>query len=146
MKRLLPFASLALALLLCPAPLPAAEQAPAAVAADSVKEQQWRGYRRVTFTFMGRAAWVTFPKAAAPGNPWMWRARFPGYHDEIDLGLLQRGYHTVHVDTANMYGSPKAMEIWDALYRHVTQTYGLNPRTVLYGCSRGGLIRPRPSV
>ena len=141
MNRLLPFAGLALVFLLsCPLSTFAAETAPAAIAADSVEEVRWQGYRRVTFTFMGHAAWVTFPKAAAPGNPWMWRARFPGYHDEIDLGLLQRGYHTVHVNTADMYGSPKAMAIWDALYRHVTQTYGLNPRTVLYGCSRGGLF------
>ncbi len=103
-------------------------------------ESQWHGYRRVSFPFMGHNAWVTFPKTAAPGKPWMWRARFPGYHDEIDLGLLKRGYHTAHVDTANLYGTPKAMEIWDAFYKYLMETYGLNPKTVLYGCSRGGLF------
>ena len=103
-------------------------------------ESQWHGYRRLNFSFMGHGAWITFPKTAAPGNPWMWRARFPGYHDEIDLELLKRGYHTVHVDTGNLYGASKAMEVWDALYGKVTAIYGLNPRVVLYGVSRGGLF------
>lgn len=112
----------------------------AEIALPQGKETQWNGYRRIAFTFMGHPAWVTFPKKAAPGKPWMWRARFPGYHDEIDLALLKRGYHTAHVDTGNLYGAPKAMEIWDAYYRRLVETYGLNPKVALYGCSRGGLF------
>lgn len=123
----------------------AAEAAPAVAAAmaqpfPGATESLWNGYRRLSFPFMGYRAWVTFPKMAAPGKPWMWRARFPGFHDEIDLELLKRGYHTVHVDTGNLYGAPKAMEVWDALYGKVTATFGLNPRVALYGASRGGLF------
>ncbi len=113
---------------------------PSEASRPTVAESLWHGYRRVAFPFMGHGAWVTFPKQAAPGNPWMWRARWPGYHDEIDVELLKHGYHTVHVNTGDLYGSPKAMAVWDAFYRHLTETYGLNPRAVLYGCSRGGLF------
>ena len=112
----------------------------AAAKASGLREGTCHGYRRVSFTLEGHAAWVTFPKTPAPGKPWVWRARFPGYHDEIDLALLKRGFHTAHIDTANLYGSPRAMRLWDAFYALVTRLYGLNPRVSLYGCSRGGLF------
>lgn len=119
---------------------PEAPLADAAAKASGLREGTWHGYRRVSFTLEGHAAWVTFPKTPAPGKPWVWRARFPGYHDEIDLALLKRGFHTAHIDTANLYGSPRAMRLWDAFYALVTRLYGLNPRVSLYGCSRGGLF------
>lgn len=120
--------------------LAAEETPPTPTPAAAPRESLWHGFRRLTFPFIGHTAWVTLPKEAAPSRPWLWRARFPGYHDEIDLALLQRGFHVAHVDTANLYGSPRAMGIWDAFYRHVTATYGLNPRAAFHGCSRGGLF------
>ncbi|MEG1553350.1 MAG: GDSL-type esterase/lipase family protein [Kiritimatiellia bacterium] len=103
-------------------------------------EAQWHGYQRINFTFDGRSAWVTVPKAVAPGAPWMWRARWPGYHDEIDVKLLEAGYHTVYVDTPDMYGSPRAMAVWDRFYQYLISTYHFSAKTVLYGCSRGGFF------
>ncbi|MEG2465103.1 MAG: hypothetical protein RSB14_03665, partial [Kiritimatiellia bacterium] len=93
-------------------------------------EAQWHGYQRINFTFDGRSAWVTVPKAVAPGAPWMWRARWPGYHDEIDVKLLEAGYHTVYVDTPDMYGSPRAMAVWDRFYQYLISTYHFSAKTV----------------
>jgi pimeloyl-ACP methyl ester carboxylesterase/lysophospholipase L1-like esterase len=109
-----------------------------AAMAESVTKRH--GFDCYNFTFEGRTAWVSAPATPAPGRPWIWRARFPGYHDEIDIELMKQGWFAAHVDTANMYGSPAAMEIWDRFYRQVTEKAGLSPKVVLCGVSRGGLF------
>ncbi|MGN1324872.1 MAG: GDSL-type esterase/lipase family protein [Candidatus Spyradenecus sp.] len=131
-------ALLAAAVLAVGAPVGAAEGAVGPLGPG--REATWGGFRQTHFTFAGRSAWVIEPKVAAPGRPWIWRARFPGYHNEIERALLERGYHTVYIDTPNLYGSPTAMAVWDGFYRAVTEQFALNPKGVLYGCSRGGLF------
>lgn len=105
-----------------------------------LNSNEFNGYKREHFKIDGRNAWVTLPKTSAPGKPWFWRARFPGFHDDVDLALLKRGWHTAYVDCANLYGGPDAMRIFDMMYNVVTQHYKLNPKAVLCGVSRGGLF------
>ena len=104
------------------------------------QEGTWRGQRQVSFQHEGRAAWVVIPPKAAPGNPWVWRARFPGFHAEVDDELIKRGYHVAHINTAGMLGSPAAMLVWDGFYDRMINTLDLNPKVVLEGVSRGGLF------
>lgn len=99
----------------------------------------WNGFDKTDFKVAHRNAYVVAPKTAAPGNPWVWRARFPGFHAESDLILLSRGFHIAHVDTNGMLGSPKAMKFWDKFYQHLTAR-GLAKKCVLEGVSRGGLF------
>ena len=70
----------------------------------------------------------------------MWRARFPNYHAEIDLELLDDGYHVAYVDVAGMFGSPRAVAIGDAFYEFMTSQRKLARRPCLEGVSRGGLF------
>ncbi|MFK7769166.1 MAG: GDSL-type esterase/lipase family protein, partial [Mariniblastus sp.] len=103
------------------------------------KETAWKGYARFDFQVDGKPAYVVRPKTPAPGNPWIWRARFPGFHAEADLILLERGFHIARINTDGMLGSPKAITHWDAFYQYVTQR-GLAKRCALEGVSRGGLF------
>ncbi|MFA8017226.1 alpha/beta hydrolase family protein [Bremerella cremea] len=103
------------------------------------KESTWNGYTRFDFTVDSRPAYVVVPKKAAEGNPWVWRARFPGFHAEADLLLLERGFHVAHIDTNDMLGSPRAMGHWDKFYDYMTDK-GLSPKVALEGVSRGGLF------
>ncbi|MGE5295565.1 MAG: prolyl oligopeptidase family serine peptidase, partial [Solirubrobacterales bacterium] len=96
-------------------------------------------YNRYDFTYDGRACIVVTPKTAAEGKPWIWRARFFGHEPQTDIALLERGYHLVYIDAPELYGSPKAVELWDHFYAYLTRTYGFAPRAVLEGMSRGGL-------
>ena len=66
---------------------------------------------------------------AATGNPWVWRARFPGYHAEMDRELLARGYHIGYVDVAELFGSPTAVEIGNQFYDFMTNERNLATRT-----------------
>ena len=104
------------------------------------KVSQWSGYERLDFEVDGRAALLVRPKAPAPGSPWIWRTEFFGHEPQADIALLGRGFHVAYVDVQNMYGAPVAMKHMDQFYAHVTRAYGLSPKPVLEGFSRGGLF------
>ncbi|MCA9141074.1 MAG: prolyl oligopeptidase family serine peptidase [Planctomycetales bacterium] len=113
-------------------------------AADAVefpgKRSDFHSFHRYDFEFNKRNCVIVAPRQAAPGNPWVWRARFFGHEPQLDVALLGRGYHVAYIDVAGMFGSPQAVEIWDGFYRHLTNQYDFDSRPVLEGMSRGGLI------
>ncbi|MEM9141425.1 MAG: GDSL-type esterase/lipase family protein [Bacteroidota bacterium] len=104
------------------------------------KERPWKGFQRVDFTHTDRNARLVFPKKALPGNPWVWRARFPDWHTDADSLLLSMGFHLAYINTDDLYGSPKAVAIWDDFYKELTTEYDLNDQVSLAGVSRGGLF------
>jgi len=107
--------------------------------AGQVRTDEWNGYVRDNFTFDGRPCSVVQPKKPAPGKPWLWRARFFGHRPEVDLALLDKGFHLVYMDVVEMLGNQEAVEHWNHFYDLVTTKYGLAPKAALEGMSRGGL-------
>ena len=107
-------------------------------AEDSPKE--WHGFARRDFVIDGRNALLVSPNKAAPGRPWIWRARFFGHEPQADIALLEKGYHLAYCDVAGLFGSPKAVAHWNAFYAHLTKEHGLAKKVALEGMSRGGLI------
>ncbi|RCS46392.1 hypothetical protein DTL42_15615 [Bremerella cremea] len=103
------------------------------------KKSDWHGYERFDFSVDDRPAYVVTPQQAAAGNPWVWRARFPGFHAEADLLLLEQGFHIAYINTDNMFGSERAMKHWDKFYDFLIKK-GLAPKVALEGVSRGGLF------
>ncbi len=104
------------------------------------EKTEWKGFVRYDFEFEGRQAHVVMPDNALVGNPWVWRARFPGWHTEMDSLLLLEGFHIAFINTNNMYGSPGAVKQWDRFYEYLTSTHGFHPKVSLEGVSRGGLF------
>ncbi len=90
--------------------------------------------------FEGRSAKIVFPNLVNASRKWVWRARFWGVEPQVDKALLDKGYHLVYVDVAGLYGNQKAVQIWNDFYGFITAKYELNPKVVLEGFSRGGLI------
>jgi pimeloyl-ACP methyl ester carboxylesterase len=111
-----------------------------AVTADSLKTTKWHGFDRCHFTIADRPAWIVVPAQTASGKPWVWRARFPDFHYEMDVELLKQGFHIGYVDVAGLFGSPQAMQIADAFYQDLTVQRGLAQKPALEGVSRGGLL------
>lgn len=101
---------------------------------------EWKGFKRNHFKFNGRNAFITTPKIELESKPWVWNARFPNWHPEMDSILVSQGFHIAHIDTNNLYGSLKAMEVWDSFYEYLTKEVGFNPKVSLEGVSRGGLF------
>ncbi|MDV6034684.1 MAG: alpha/beta hydrolase [Phycisphaera sp. RhM] len=104
------------------------------------KQTDFHSFARYDFQHNERKCIIVAPKTPAPGNPWIWRARFFGHEPQLDVALLKRGFHVAYVDVAGLFGAPRAVQIWDDFYAHVTTTYQFHPEPVLEGMSRGGLI------
>jgi lysophospholipase L1-like esterase/pimeloyl-ACP methyl ester carboxylesterase len=81
---------------------------------------------------------IFFPHGTARGTPWILRARFFGHQPALDLALLERGFHLVYCDVANLYGSPPGVERYRELHSLLDDA-GFSQRAVLEGMSRGGL-------
>lgn len=107
-----------------------------AVATDPV----FSDYKMKAYVFEGHQAKIVFPKKKHPNNYWIWRARFWGSEPQVDKALLEKGFHLVYIDVANLFGNDKAVNLWNKFYDHCVQTYGLNKKVVLEGFSRGGLM------
>jgi pimeloyl-ACP methyl ester carboxylesterase len=65
---------------------------------------------------------------------------FFGVFPAVDLALLKAGYHLLYIDLQDLYGAPLALEYMDRFFTHVTAHFGLLPKCVLEGFSRGGLF------
>ena len=100
----------------------------------------WKGFTRYHFELDNRKAFVTAPNKALETKEWIWRARFPEWHTEMDEILLDAGFHIAYIDTDNMFGSPRAMEVWDEFYHYMVDELGFSSRVSLEGVSRGGLF------
>lgn len=103
------------------------------------KTDDWNGYQRHTFTYDGRECYVVEPQKPVVGKPWVWRARFFGHRPEVDLALLDKGFHIAYMDVAEMLGNTLAVAHWDKFYELLTSQYGFAKKPALEGMSRGGL-------
>ena len=101
---------------------------------------RWNAFERQDFELAGARCTLITPHVAAPGRPWIWRARFFGHEPQTEIALLERGFHVAYTDVAGLFGNDAAMQRWDALYLHLTEKHRLHPRPALLGMSRGGLI------
>lgn len=101
---------------------------------------EWNGFKMIDSTLNGVPYKIVFPKKANTNKNWIWRARFWGHEPQTDIALLNAGFHLVYIDVADLFGSPKAVKIWNDFYAMVMTNYQLNPKVVLEGMSRGGLI------
>lgn len=108
------------------------------------RQDRWRGFVRHRFTVEGATGWVVEPRQAAPGKPWTWCLEFPDAFTERTgvLQLLEQGFHHVHLEVGNTFGSPRALEQFDAFYEALRRG-GLGPKAALVGISRGGLYAYR---
>ncbi len=102
------------------------------------EKSHYYGFRCTDFTFAGRACKIVQPWRAAPGRPWLWRARFWGHEPQTEVALLERGFHVVYCDVAELFGNEENLAIWDRFY-HMLVHAGLSERSVMEGFSRGGI-------
>ena len=98
----------------------------------------FNGFECADFTFNGRTCKIVKPKKVAAGMPWIWRARFWGHEPQTDIALLERGFHLVYCDVAELFGNKEAISIWNRFYDHL-QKFGLAKKVALVGMSRGGM-------
>ncbi|MDB5211684.1 MAG: hypothetical protein JWQ30_2511 [Sediminibacterium sp.] len=98
----------------------------------------FHGYACADFVFNGRNCKVVQPKLTAKDHPWVWRARFWGHEPQTDIALLERGFHIVYCDVAELLGNKECIDIWNNFYAMVREA-GLSKKAVLEGMSRGAV-------
>jgi pimeloyl-ACP methyl ester carboxylesterase len=103
------------------------------------KQSAWKGFIRYDFQFQGRDCRVVCPVKPLPGNHWIWNARFPDWHTDIDSILLAEGFYVTYLNTDELIGSPKAVEVWNEYYQFLINSHHFHPKVALEGVSRGGL-------
>lgn len=115
--------------------------APGVHAADwPGKKSNFHGYAQYDFPLEDFSCRVVVPAKPAPGNPWIWRARFWAHMPNVDLALLERGFHVAYADVSNLFGSPRAVARWNVFHDYLVGQHGLAKKPALEGMSRGGLI------
>ena len=95
------------------------------LAAPQAVAETWQGYIKIEFSVADRQAFLIEPETSAAGRPWIWRMEFFGHQPQADIALLNKGFHVAYVDVQNLYGSPTAMTIMDAMYKHVVKEHKL---------------------
>lgn len=98
----------------------------------------YHGYSCADFMFNGRQCKVVKPTWTAQGHPWIWRARFWGHEPQTEIALLERGFHVVYCDVAEMFGNDEAITIWNHFYEMLHHA-GLSKKAVMEGMSRGAV-------
>lgn len=96
------------------------------------------GYDCADFTINGKKAKIVKPRRTADGKPWIWRARFWGVEPQTEIALLDRGFHLVYCDVAELFGNPEAIDAWNKFYV-LLQKAGLSKKACMEGFSRGGV-------
>ena len=114
-------------------------KAPVAAPGATLQRSMWNGFERLDFSVAGRPCILVSPATPAAGRPWIWRTEFFDHEPQTDLALLGRGWHVAYMDARDMYGSPKAMALFNQFYAHLVVQASLSRRVVLEGFSRGGL-------
>lgn len=104
------------------------------------RQAKWNGFDQFHFHCVGRDAYLVMPPTTLPGRPWIWRARFPDFHAEMDIELIRAGYHLAYFDVADQFGCPAIIDKATEFYHLVVDRHELAPRPVLEGVSRGGLF------
>ena len=110
-----------------------------AVADDAPRVSKWNGFDKLDFVLIGHEATIVKPANAATGKPWIWRTEFFGHEPQGDIALLNAGWHVAFFKVSDMYGDPKSVALMEKFHAHVVREFGLSPRAVLEGFSRGGL-------
>lgn len=98
----------------------------------------YHGFDCLSFRFDGRDAKVVLPRRVAKDRPWIWRARFWGHAPQTEMALLERGFHLVYCDVAELFGNDEAIRTWERFYDLLTDA-GLSGKATLEGFSRGGM-------
>ena len=96
------------------------------------------GFECADFTFNNRNCKIVKPKKPVSGLPWVWRARFWGHEPQTDIALLEKGFHIVYCDAAELYGNTEAIALWNKFYTYMRHC-GLAKKVTLEAMSRGGV-------
>ena len=108
---------------------------------ETVQNGQWHGFAVHLCPVNEFSMVIAEPRQALPGRPWvMYIGDFgDSYHWQINEGLLKVGVYVAAINSYNMYGADRGLDLMDKLYSWAREKYQLAPKCGLFGVSRAGL-------
>jgi S-formylglutathione hydrolase FrmB len=103
-----------------------------------MEKSNWKVYTRYDFTIEGRNGLIIVPPSAAEGNPWIWRAEYFDIYSQVDMVMLERGWHIGYYDVSHMYGCPESIRLMHGYQSFVEKEFNLAKKVILFGFSIGG--------
>jgi len=100
-------------------------------------QTQWKRFHSEETLINGVRVRIIAPERPARMNPWLLERSLADPAQVARL-LLEKGFHYVCMDVDD-FGSPQALERWNALYAELTVKRALSKKVVLQGYSRSGL-------
>lgn len=98
----------------------------------------WHGFEMTRFTFEDREAIIVFPKEARPGNPWALKTEYWDAFPDVEVRLLEQGYHVAYVKNKNRWFTREECDAKARFVRFVSKTHSLNSKCIPVGMSCGG--------
>ena len=98
----------------------------------------WHGYPVSRFTFEDREAIIAFPKEVRSGAPWALKTEYWDAFPDIEVRLLEQGYHVAYVKNKNRWFTREECDAKARFVRSVSETYGLSSKCIPVGMSCGG--------
>src|SRR5688572_22877284 len=62
------------------------------------EHNKWHGYDIVEFKFRGANAKIVLPENPHESKHWIWRTQFWGEEPQVDISLLENGFHVAFVE------------------------------------------------
>ena len=103
-------------------------------------ESTWQGFKRIDFTFLGREAWLVFPKKPNGKGNWIFKTEYFDDFPDFQIKMLEAGWHLAFVKNKNRWGLEEDFEIKIEFIKHVSKSFNLSPKCVLEGMSLGGMF------
>jgi hypothetical protein len=97
------------------------------------------GFECAEFSLNERDCKIVKPHKTEANHPWIWRARFWAHEPQVDITLLEKGYHLVFCDQAERMGNKRSIKEWNDFYQ-LLHKGGMNKKVVLEGMSRGSRL------
>ncbi len=105
-----------------------------------MKESLWNGFKRVDFTFEGRAAILVFPQCPNEKKNWLLKTEYFNAFPQFEIEMLARGWHLAYISNASRWCLDADLDRKKRFCAYLTETYGLYEKCVPVGMSCGGLI------
>jgi pimeloyl-ACP methyl ester carboxylesterase len=101
----------------------------------------WNGFRRLDFTFDGKAAIVIFPIKPNVNKSWLLKTEYFDAFPAVEIEMLKRGWHVAYVENNNRWCVGDAdIDRKAAFAKYIIGEFGLFEKCVPVGMSCGGLI------
>ena len=104
---------------------------------ESNMEKNWYGFACEEMEFEGQAAMIVFPKENPVGKLVL-KVEYWGAFPDIEIKLLERGYHLAYVKNKSRLAPKEDCDIKARFVKFLAEKYGLSEKCIPVGMSCGG--------